>query len=179
VRLPPTPTLRREGRAGHAPSQRFASRSRGEGQGGGDTGDERRISLTPAPYREGRQRLAGFTLIELLVVFAILALLVSLAAPRYFAHIERAKEATLKQDLNIMRDAIDKFYGDKGRYPNTLEELVEAKYIRNLPVDPITESATTWRAVPPPADANAKGEVYDVKSGAEAKGTDGKPYADW
>jgi general secretion pathway protein G len=152
---------------------------RGEGQGGGDEGNEASSPFTVTHFRNGIGRPAGFTLIELLVVFAILALLVSLAAPRYFAHIEKAKEATLKQDLNIMRDAIDKFYGDKGRYPNTLEELVDAKYIRNLPVDPITESPTTWRAVPPPADANAKGEVYDVKSGAEAKGTDGRPYADW
>jgi general secretion pathway protein G len=122
---------------------------------------------------------AAFTLIELLVVFAILALLVSLAVPRYFTHIERAKEATLKQDLSVMRDAIDKFYGDKGRYPDTLEELVEAKYIRSIPVDPITESATTWTVVPPPSDANAKGEVYDVKSGAEGTGAGDKPYADW
>ena len=122
---------------------------------------------------------AGFTLIELLVVLAILALLVSLAAPRYFAHIERAKEATLRQDLNGMRDAIDKFYGDKGRYPDSLEELVTAKYIRNIPVDPITESASSWRVVPPPAEANAKGEVYDVKSGAEGAGADGAPYGDW
>lgn len=122
---------------------------------------------------------SGFTLIELLVVLAILALLLTLAAPRYFAHIERAKEATLKQDLNTMRDAIDKFYGDKGRYPNELEELVKAKYIRNIPVDPITESADTWNVVPPPADANVKGEVYDIKSGAEGNGTDGSPYADW
>jgi general secretion pathway protein G len=126
-----------------------------------------------------RLQFAGFTLIELLVVFAILALLVSLAVPRYFAHIERAKEATLKQDLSIMRDAIDKFYGDKGRYPDTLEELVKEKYIRNVPVDPITESTTTWSVVPPPEDANAKGQVYDVKSGAEGKGGDGNPYAEW
>jgi general secretion pathway protein G len=121
----------------------------------------------------------GFTLIELIVVFAILALLVSLAVPRYFAHIERAKEATLKQDLNTMRDAIDKFFGDKGRYPDTLEELVKEKYIRNIPLDPITQSASTWSVVAPPADANAKGEVYDVKSGAEGKAADGTPYAEW
>jgi general secretion pathway protein G len=122
---------------------------------------------------------AGFTLIELIVVFAILGLLITLAIPRYFAHIERAKEATLRQDLNTMRDAIDKFYGDKGRYPDTIEELVSAKYIRNIPVDPITESSTSWKTLQPPADANAKGEVYDVKSGAEGKGADGRPYADW
>lgn len=122
---------------------------------------------------------AAFTLIELIVVFAILALLVSLAVPRYFVHIERAKEATLKQDLHIMRDAIDKFFGDKGRYPDELEELVTEKYIRGIPVDPITESAATWTVSPPPEEAKAEGEVYDVKSGAEGNGLDGTPYAEW
>jgi general secretion pathway protein G len=122
---------------------------------------------------------AGFTLIELIVVFAILALLITLAVPRYYAHIDRAKEATLKQDLGVMRDAIDKFYGDKGRYPEALEELAKERYIRDVPVDPLTESASSWVVVPPPADAKAKGQVYDVKSGAEGRGADGKPYAEW
>lgn len=122
---------------------------------------------------------AGFTLIELVVVFAILALLVSIAVPRYFAHVDRAKEATLKQDLSVMRDAIDKFYGDKDRYPDTLEELVAERYLRTVPRDPITESNTTWVALPPPADANVKGQVYDVKSGAEGKGGDGTEYREW
>ncbi len=121
----------------------------------------------------------GFTLIELIVVFAILALLVSLAVPRYFAHIERAREATLRQDLHVMRDAIDKFYGDKGRYPASLEELVAERYLRAVPVDPLTESATSWRSVAPPADADVKGELYDVRSGAEGAGRDGSPYAQW
>jgi general secretion pathway protein G len=110
---------------------------------------------------------------------AILALLISIAVPRYFAHIERAKEATLKQDLSVMRDAIDKFYGDKGRYPDALEELVDQRYIRNVPLDPITESGTTWTVVPPPADSDAKGNVYDVKSGAAGTATDGSAFADW
>lgn len=120
----------------------------------------------------------GFTLIELIVVLAILALLLTIAIPRYFAHVEHAKEATLKQDLNIMREAIDKFHGDKGRYPETLEELVTMRYIRGVPTDPITESASTWKVVPP-TDTEAKGAVYDIKSGAEGNGLDGKPYADW
>jgi general secretion pathway protein G len=124
----------------------------------------------------GRAR--GFTLIELIVVLAILALLLTIAIPRYFAHVERAKEATLKQDLNVMREAIDKFYGDKGRYPDNLEELVSMRYIRAVPPDPITDSASTWKVVPP-VDPEAKGAVYDVKSGAEGSGQDGKPYAEW
>jgi len=85
----------------------------------------------------------GFTLIELIVVLTVLALLLTIAVPRYFSHIEHAKEATLKQDLSVMRDAIDKFHGDKGRYPDQLDELVSARYIRTIPVDPITESAST------------------------------------
>jgi general secretion pathway protein G len=125
-----------------------------------------------------RLQSAGFTLIELIVVLAILALLLTIAIPRYFAHVERAKEATLKQNLNIMRDAIDKFHGDKGRYPETLDELVTVRYIRGVPQDPITESTTTWKVLPP-IDPDEKGAVYDVKSGAEGNGQDGKPYADW
>ena len=120
----------------------------------------------------------GFTLIELIVVLAILALLLTIAIPRYFAHVQHAKEATLKQDLNVMREAIDKFYGDKGRYPENLDELVSTRYIRAVPPDPITDSASTWKVLPP-VDPEAKGAVYDVKSGAEGNGPDGKPYAEW
>jgi general secretion pathway protein G len=125
-----------------------------------------------------RLQSAGFTLIELIVVLAILALLLAIAIPRYFAHVERAKEATLKQDLSTLRDAIDKFHGDKGRYPDTLDELVSTRYVRGVPLDPITESTTTWKVLPP-IDTDEKGAVYDVKSGAEGNGLDGKPYADW
>ncbi|MCW5620294.1 MAG: prepilin-type N-terminal cleavage/methylation domain-containing protein [Burkholderiales bacterium] len=121
----------------------------------------------------------GFTLIELIVVFALLALLVSLAVPRYFAHIERAKEATLRQDLQVMRDAIDKFHGDKGRYPQSLDELVSERYLRSVPVDPITESTTTWQFVSPPLDADVKGDLYDVRSGAQGMAKDGHAYSDW
>jgi general secretion pathway protein G len=119
----------------------------------------------------------AFTLIELIIVLAILALLITIAVPRYFAHIERAKEATLRQDLVIMRDAIDKFHGDKGRYPESLEELVKLRYIRSVPVDPITESVSTWKMVAPP-DSEAKGALYDIKSGAEGNSLDGKPFGD-
>jgi general secretion pathway protein G len=132
----------------------------------------------PFAPRPMKPATAGFTLIELIVVFAILALLISVAVPRYFSHIERAKEATLKQDLSVMRDAIDKFYGDKGRYPETLEELAKERYIRDVPRDPFTDSATSWTVLPP-ADAKEKGQVYDVKSGADGKSSDGKAYSEW
>jgi general secretion pathway protein G len=120
----------------------------------------------------------GFTLIELIVVMAIIALLVSIAAPRYFTHIDRSKEAVLRQDLQVFREAIDKYYGDKGQYPSSLEDLVSSRYIRNLPVDPITEKSDSWVVVPPP-DREAKGDVYDVKSGAPGQSKDGTEYSTW
>jgi general secretion pathway protein G len=124
---------------------------------------------------EGRAPRA-FTLIELLVVMAIIATLLTIALPRYFGSVERSKEATLKQSLAVMRDAIDKHYADTGRYPDALEELVSKKYIRTLPVDPVTESAATWIVVPPAE--GKKGNVYDVKSGAPGKASDGTAFAD-
>jgi general secretion pathway protein G len=120
----------------------------------------------------------GFTLIELMVVLTILALLLTVAVPKYFSHVDRAKEATLRQDLQVMRDAIDKFYADKGRYPEQLDELVSARYIRNIPVDPISESISTWRVIAPP-ESETQGAVYDIKSGAEGTAQDGSQYADW
>lgn len=117
----------------------------------------------------------GFTLIELLVVLAIVAMLATLALPRYFQSIDTAKEATLAENLRTMRETIDKFYGDTGRYPSSLNELVEKKYLRMLPVDPLTESATTWIIVPP--DDSAQGDVYNIQSGAPGHRRDGTPFA--
>ena len=119
----------------------------------------------------------GFTLVELLVVLAILAMLLTLAVPRYFSSIERAKEAALKQDLNTLRESIDKFYADTGQYPKILDELVEKKYIRKLPVDPITESTTTWLLVAP--EPPLEGDIADIHSGALGTSKDGTQYADW
>lgn len=119
----------------------------------------------------------GFTLVELMVVMAIIALLLSLALPRYFNHLESARETILRQDLAVMRDAIDKYHGDRGRYPDSLEALVSARYLRSLPVDPITERADTWQIVAPSGDD--AGAVYDVRSGAPGTAIDGSPYAEW
>ena len=124
-----------------------------------------------------RRRGAGFTLIELLVVFAIVALLVSIVAPRYVNSVEKSKETVLKQDLFTMRDALDKYYGDTGKYPDALEDLVSKKYLRKLPVDPITESAETWAIVPP--EDTEKGGVFDIHSGAPGNARDGTPYSSW
>jgi general secretion pathway protein G len=121
-------------------------------------------------------RVRGFTLIELLVVMAIIATLLSLVAPRYFASLEKSKEAVLKQNLRVMREAIDQHYADREKYPETLEELVSKKYLRTIPPDPITESATTWVVTAP--ENPELGAVYDVKSGAEGKTQDGTPYGE-
>jgi general secretion pathway protein G len=120
----------------------------------------------------------GFTLIELLVAMAIVALLLAIAAPRYFAHLDRAKEAALRQTLAVTRDAIDKFHADVGRYPASIEELVDKRYLRKLPVDPLLDSSADWQTVPPPAGSSAGG-VYDLRSGAPGSGVDGTPYAEW
>jgi general secretion pathway protein G len=120
---------------------------------------------------------AGFTLIELLVVMAIIAVLLTLAVPRYFGSLDRSKEAVLREDLFQLRDAIGKYYGDKGKYPESLEALATEKYLRRVPVDPITESATTWIVVAP--EDPQKGGVYDVKSGAQGKSSDGSSFSEW
>ena len=120
---------------------------------------------------------AGFTLIELLVVMAILALLLTLAVPRYFSSLDNSKEVALRHDLAVMRESIDKFHGDTGRYPESLEELAAKKYLRSIAPDPMTESAKTWVVVPP--ENSEKGGVYDVRSGAEGKARDGTAFKDW
>jgi general secretion pathway protein G len=120
---------------------------------------------------------AAFTLIELIVVMAIVAMLVALAAPRYFRSVERSKEAVLRQDLSVMRDALDKFYSDAGKYPDALDELIAKRYLRKIPADPITERTDTWQTLPPPTEA-VKGRVYNVRSGAEGAALDGTPYSE-
>lgn len=122
-------------------------------------------------------RTTGFTLIELLVALAIISLLLSLAVPRYFGSLDRSKEILLKENLHQMRDALDKYYADRGRYPDALEDLVTKGYLRKLPLDPVTDSETTWNAVPPKDPS--KGKVYDVKSGAAGNGRDGTTFNSW
>jgi general secretion pathway protein G len=124
-----------------------------------------------------QKRFTGFTLIELLVVLAIIAVLLTLAVPRYFHGVDASKEAVLRENLRAVRDTLDKFRGDVGRYPDSLDELVERRYLRALPHDPLTQSSGTWELIAP-ADGS-KGVVYDIKSGAVGTGSDGNAYRDW
>ncbi|HET6412537.1 MAG TPA: prepilin-type N-terminal cleavage/methylation domain-containing protein [Anaeromyxobacter sp.] len=123
----------------------------------------------------GKRR--GFTLLELLVVMAIIATLLTVAVPRYFRSLERSKEAVLRQDLSSLRESIDKFYGDTGKYPPALAVLVEKHYLRSIPVDPIARAADKWIIVN--SDDPDDNGVKDVKSGAEGKGENGVPYVEW
>jgi general secretion pathway protein G len=126
------------------------------------------------PMRASR----GFTLIELIVVMTIVALLASIAAPRYFDSVDRARERVLKQNLNVLRDAIDKYYADTGSYPGSLSELATRRYVRKVPEDPVTGSESTWVVLAPPAASGLAG-VYDVRSGANGNAMDGTAYGAW
>lgn len=119
----------------------------------------------------------GFTLIELLIVMGIIGMLLAIAAPRYFGSIEKSKDTMLRQTLAVTRDALDKYYGDHGRYPDTLDALVALKYLRNMPLDPVTGSRETWIVVAP--DSPDKGSVFDIRSGAEGLARDQTTYRDW
>jgi general secretion pathway protein G len=112
-----------------------------------------------------KKKSLGFTLIELLVVFAIIALLIAMVAPDYVGRLKRAEEAVLKENLVLMRDALDKHYADAGVYPNNLDDLVTKRYLRSIPVDPFTQNSTSWVIVPP-SDIK-KGRIWDVKSAAK------------
>lgn len=119
----------------------------------------------------------GFTLIELLVVLAIIAFLLTLSLPRYFHSVDKSKETILKDNLRVTRETIDKFFDDNGRYPESLQELVDRHYLRALPIDPLTGNSNTWTLVPP--DDTSKGIVYDLKSGATGRTREGASYADF
>lgn len=122
-------------------------------------------------------RLTAFTLIELLVVMTVIGILLTIAVPRYYRSVERSQETVLKQNLALTRDALNKYYSDTGKYPDALEELIKRKYLRTLPVDPLTGSAKTWVTIAP--EDRQKGGVYDIKSGAPGKDRDGNPYSAW
>ncbi len=117
----------------------------------------------------------GFTLIELLVVMTIIGILLSIAAPRYFHHVEHARDNAMRQSLAVMRDAIDKFHADTDGYPSSLEDLVDKKYLRSIPEDPHTGSRESWTVEAPPDGGTG---VFDVHSGATGNNSDGTPLAE-
>ncbi len=118
----------------------------------------------------------GFTLIELIVVMAIIGLMLTLALPRYHHSVDRSREAVLIENIKTLRQTIDRFYGDTGRYPESLEELVARKYLRAVPLDPITERRDTWVVLAPGDES--KGNVFDVKSSAPGTTSDGVAFGD-
>ncbi|HSD37739.1 MAG TPA: type II secretion system protein [Rhodocyclaceae bacterium] len=117
---------------------------------------------------------SAFTMIEMLIVMAIIAVLLTLSLPKFFQGVDRSKESVLMENLHATRDVIDKFYSDTGRYPESLQELVDKKYLRSVPIDPVTGNARTWILVPP--EPPYKGQVFDIKSGARGATKDGRAF---
>jgi general secretion pathway protein G len=125
-------------------------------------------------HRHLTWRDGGFTLVELLVVLMLIGLLLSIAAPRYMGSVDHAKEVALEENLKVVRVTLDRFHADKGRYPDTLDELVQQKYLRAVPVDPVTESASTWVEVKS-SEAEVQG-IVDIKSGATGTAKNGRRF---
>jgi general secretion pathway protein G len=124
----------------------------------------------------------GFTLIELLVVISLIMILASVALSNYRNSVTMAKEAALRSNLFQMREAIDQYYADKARYPESLDALVSEGYLRSMPLDPFTNSKTTWQTTPAeaqPGVLSTSPGIYDVKSGSDATAVDGSRYSDW
>lgn len=129
-----------------------------------------------------RHHETGFTLIELLIIMSIIGILAAIAVPSYQRSLIRAREAVLLENLYQMRRAIDAHFADRLSYPETLENLVENKYLRSLPRDPFTDATDTWVTVPPepsPDGDLAEGGVFDVRSGSDLVGLNGIPYNEW
>jgi general secretion pathway protein G len=142
------------------------------------------MSIRPAPgiRHAPLTRERGFTLVELLIVISLISILAAMGLVQYRNSVVSTKESVLHTDLFRMRDAIDQYYADKGKYPSALDSLVSEGYMRKIPEDPITKSADSWTTVPAEPDPNnpsAEAGVYDVKSGAQGTALDGTNYTDW
>lgn len=118
----------------------------------------------------------GFTIIEIMIVMAIIGILLTIAQPQFQRYTTKAKETVLSENLFTLREVIDQYYGDKGKYPDTLQELVSEGYIRKIPEDPFTKSSDTWVTVPPDS---GEGGIYDVHSGSDLIAIDETPYNEW
>jgi general secretion pathway protein G len=140
---------------------------------------ERRAPCAVHFQRAARGSPSGFTLIELMIVITIIGILITLAQPSYNRAVTAAKEATLKENLFILRDAIDQYFADNAKYPPSLTDLAEKKYIRRVPKDPVTGSAETWSLVYFTDEQGQQQGIFDLKSGSEATALDGTRYNEW
>jgi len=119
----------------------------------------------------------GYTLIEMMIVISIISILATMAMPSFQKSLVRAKETNLRRTLFIMRDTIDQYFADHGRYPDSLQDLETEKYVRQIPMDPLTGQTSTWVTIPP--EGFAEGNIYDVHSGSNKVSLDGTPYNEW
>jgi len=147
---------------------------RTEGRGLRSEGQAQSSSLSPHALDE-----RGFTFIEIMIVLAVIGILLSLAQPSFSTSVHRAREATLQEDLFIFRDVIDQYYADHEEYPPTLEALVEARYLRKIPKDPMTGFDTTWILVYITNEEGEEQGIFDVKSGSDQVSLDGSRHDSW
>ena len=134
--------------------------------------------------RRSARNIKGFTLLELMIVVTIIGILATLAVPQFRVAVLKSKEAALKEDLFNIRSVLDQYYADNGKYPDALANLVDKGYMRGIPVDPFTASADTWRLAYYTSDSSGGGDegaggIFDVHSGSDAIGLNGKPYSEW